>query len=102
MATKYVFHTDPGHGWLAVKHRELHRLGITGKITRFSYMKGKTAYLEEDCDVKTWMDAKNAAGEGYQIDERYSDKNSRVRSYQSYNAETSACLVFNVNLRLKS
>ena len=29
----YVFHTDPGHGWLAVKKRELTELQIMGEIS---------------------------------------------------------------------
>jgi hypothetical protein len=83
---KYVFHTDPGHGWLAVKMAELHRLGIAGQITRFSYMRGQTAYLEEDCDLTTFIKAKIAAKEGYQIDERSTNRLSPVRSYMSYSA----------------
>jgi hypothetical protein len=36
------FHSDAGHGWLAVKTRELVDLGVADKITAFSYTKGKT------------------------------------------------------------
>ena len=56
MATmKKVFHSDPSHGWLAVKLDELKMLGITQDISNFSYVKGKTAYLEEDCDAPKWL-----------------------------------------------
>lgn len=51
----YVFHTDPGHGWLAVKKRELTELQIMGEISPYSYMKGDTVYLEEDCDAAVFM-----------------------------------------------
>ena len=44
-------HSDPGHGWLAVKLSEIKMLGIETDISEFSYIKGKTAYLEEDCDA---------------------------------------------------
>ena len=50
----YVFHSDPGHAWLAVKKRELTELQIMGLITPYSYMKGETVYLEEDVDMTTF------------------------------------------------
>ena len=53
----YIFHTDPGHGWLAVPFKDIHRLGIGEKISGYSYIKGKTAYLEEDCDAGVFIDA---------------------------------------------
>ena len=48
---KYRFHSDPGHGWLEVTLQELFALGIYDKISRFSYEKEGTIYLEEDCDA---------------------------------------------------
>lgn len=54
---QYVFHTDPGHGWLAVKRSELVFLGVLEKISPYSYMKGKTVYLEEDMDAAIFMQA---------------------------------------------
>lgn len=52
---QYVFHADPGHGWLAVKKSELVYLDVLEKITPYSYMKGDTVYLEEDLDAATFM-----------------------------------------------
>lgn len=51
----YIFHSDPGHGWLAVKKSELTELQIMQAITPYSYMKGDTVYLEEDCDMTTFV-----------------------------------------------
>lgn len=51
----YVFHSDPGHGWLAVKKSELTELQVMGLITEYSYMNGDTVYLEEDCDMHTFV-----------------------------------------------
>ena len=59
-----VGHSDPGHGWLAVKLSDLKMLGIEANITDFSYIKGKTAYLEEDKDA-----ARSALGDIPQVDE---------------------------------
>lgn len=56
----YVFHEDPGHGWLQVRREELIQLGIADKISPYSYQSsdGATVYLEEDCDVATFMRAR--------------------------------------------
>lgn len=57
---KYRLLEDPGHAWLEVPVTELERLGIAGDISSFSYLSsdGKTAYLEEDCDLSTFCRAK--------------------------------------------
>lgn len=57
---RYKFHADPGHGWLEVPVAELAALGIADKVSAYSYVSrdGKTAYLEEDCDVTLFVDAK--------------------------------------------
>jgi hypothetical protein len=52
----YIFHSDPGHGWMAVKRKELIEMGILHTITAYSYQKGKTVYLEEDCDASTFFE----------------------------------------------
>lgn len=54
------FYEDPGHGWLEVPVAELVKLGIAAEITSYSYQSrdGKTAYLEEDCDLSTYARAK--------------------------------------------
>lgn len=81
----YMFYTDPGHGWLAVKIAELHRLGIIDKISNCSYMRGKTAYLEEDCDAPAFLNAKEAAGEEVKINHSNSARDySPIRSYAMY------------------
>ena len=56
----YIFHSDPGHGWLAVKEKELEALGLLDKISGYSYVKGKTVYLEEDCDAALFFNAYQA------------------------------------------
>ena len=48
-------YTDPGHGWIAVKRNVLDILNIADKITPFSYQKGHTVYLEEDCDASLFF-----------------------------------------------
>lgn len=51
------FYFDSGHGWLEVTYEELIDLGITKRITNWSYRDGEKVYLEEDIDVGTYIDA---------------------------------------------
>lgn len=53
----YRFFHDPSHGWLEVPTAELRELGIAGRITHYSYISpdGTLAYLEEDCDMSTFV-----------------------------------------------
>lgn len=89
MKTKTIlFYSDPGHGWAKVSIRELNKLGIADKITTYSYMRGDYAYLEEDCDLTTYVNALRDAG--YK-DEQIKFKGttsayrqSRIRGYDYY------------------
>jgi hypothetical protein len=78
------FYQDPGHGWIAVKRNLLHDLNIQSKITPYSYQKGKTVYLEEDCDAYTFI--KEMKNRGIEVIPEYKTTNnsSPIRSYQSY------------------
>ena len=46
---------DGSHGWFKVSKYLLSNLGLSDKITDFSYMKGNYAYLEEDCDASLFF-----------------------------------------------
>lgn len=82
-------YSDPGHGWLAVKRAYLHALGIAHKITRFSYQKGQTVYLEEDQDVTTFVQAfmDKFGCKPNTVEQSWTNSSSPIRSYQSYRAE---------------
>ena len=54
---EFIFHEDPGHAWLEVPLHALHSLGISEKITSFSYKSNGKAYLEEDVDAMTFIKA---------------------------------------------
>ena len=80
----YIFHTDPGHGWLAVPFKDLHALGIGDKISGYSYVKGKTAYLEEDCDAAVFINAYKAKfGKMFAFRESYQE-HTQIRYFASY------------------
>jgi len=88
MATmKKVFHSDPGHGWLAVKLSELKMLGIETQISSYSYVKGKTVYLEEDCDAGLFIKAAKAKGFTVEVQSGKQRDRSPIRSFQSYKPE---------------
>lgn len=79
---RYDFIADPGHGWLEVPIADVRALKIAGAISGYSYvdrqgryapvpLKGQpVAYLEEDCDLTTFMQAAKAAGWDVKINER--------------------------------
>lgn len=77
-------YNDPGHAWAAIKKSKLHELGIADKITTYSYQRGDTAYLEEDCDLSTLMHAVKQAGITLQFREFHTNNRSRIRGYDSY------------------
>ena len=81
---KRIYHQDPGHGWIAVKVAELVELGIADKITQCSYYRGGTAYLEEDQDATTYINAQKARGVTVEFDSRHTNGNSPIRSYQPF------------------
>ncbi len=59
----YRFINDPGHAWLCVPRWELAQLGIENKISGCSYQHDDYVYLEEDCDMPTYLKSvyKNSA-----------------------------------------
>lgn len=100
------FFTDGGHGWLKVTKARLDNLGIADKITSCSFMRGNYAYLEEDCDVSTYIkallkqenieDVEGEVSEEYKtfmqsfwnktttFDSSCSNRRSRIRNYSNY------------------
>jgi hypothetical protein len=83
---KLRYYTDPGHGWLAVKRKVLKDLGLLDKITSYSYQKGGTVYLEEDCDLPTLATKMAQIGNIIVYDKRHTDRLSPIRSYEGFRA----------------
>jgi hypothetical protein len=84
----YKFYSDAGHGWLAVKRDELVELNLLNSISTYSYQRGKTVYLEEDCDMSKFIDARRVK---IRLDEKYTER-SPIRSYDSFKANTVRCI----------
>jgi len=77
------FHNDGGHGWVACKKDLVIALGIAGDISRYSYQRGQTAYLEEDCDMPRFIKACEDKGVRVVLRDKYRDE-SPIRGYQSF------------------
>ena len=84
MSKEYVFYIDPGHAWLEVGMDEIKRLGIEDRISRYSYVNGRFAYLEEDCDAPLFLRAMSDAGMHVECVERHTDCQSQIRGYLPY------------------
>ena len=81
---KLKFYSDPGHGWAAVKRKFLEDLGILDKISTFSYQKGKTVYLEEDCDLSTLISILRQKSIEVDWQDKHTNKYSPIRSYHHF------------------
>lgn len=85
MRTKTItVYADPGHAWAKVSKKELIKLGIADKISSCSYENGEYAFLEEDCDLETYILALRAKGIAYKFKENHTNRQSRIRNYYRY------------------
>ena len=88
MSKKYKFYSDAGHGWLAVKREELIEQGVLHRVSHYSYQKGKTVYLEEDCDATLFIQTIEKRGVKVEYTDVYVGQRSPIRSYESFRLNT--------------
>ena len=81
---KLKFYSDPGHGWVAVKRKIVYDMDLAGKISPYSYQRGNTVYLEEDCDASLLVEALRERGIEIAVEESTTDKTSPIRSYERF------------------
>lgn len=81
------FYTDPGHGWAAVKLATAEKLGILKNVSPYSYIKGKTIYLEEDGDLSLYCKSIIENGNTFTFDRKHTDARHPIRSYSSATQE---------------
>ena len=77
-----TYHTDPGHGWLAVPHDLIATLGL--KPSSFSYRDAQFGYLEEDCDAGDFMEAVTKAGYAVQLKVENTEHDSFIRGLSRF------------------
>ena len=82
---------DPGHGWVRVPKTELAKAGCEADISRHSFQKGNNIFLEQDCDLQVFVDARRSQGLETKL-RPYVNKSrtSRIRNYTSYTPPANA------------
>lgn len=80
----FTYYTDPGHGWVEVPLELIHELGLADKITHYSYQRGDTVYLEEDCDAGELIAEMARRGMKYEVKDVNSNYDSFIRSLRPY------------------
>ena len=84
MDKTFIFHSDPGHGWLQVSKSDLEEFGVADKITPFSYVNRNFVFLEEDCDAGVFINAyEKKHGKMKIVDKNYNDS-CLIREYARY------------------
>lgn len=82
---KLKFYSDPGHGWAAVKRQLLVELNLLNRISSYSYQKGNTVYLEEDCDAPCLLQALSVQRQkSVTWIHRQTDRRSPIRNYEPF------------------
>ena len=78
--TKFVFHTDPGHGWLEVTDAQIAAVGLSrADFSTYSFAADDRCFLEEDCDAPKFLVAFEKIGQKFDIREANSDRDSFIR-----------------------
>ena len=77
---------DPGHAWARIAKSKLVTLGISDKISTYSYQKGENAFLEEDCDLTVLVNALRQRGYEVKFNESHTNRQSKIRNYSTYKA----------------
>lgn len=89
MQKVFNFYADRGHGWMAVKKQQLVELGIAAQITPYSYQRGDTAYLEEDCDLDLFFETFiKRTGARPVLKHHHGNRRSKIRNYDSYRCDS--------------
>ena len=89
MQKTFTFYNDGGHGWVKVSKALLKELGIADKVSTYSYQRGENAYLEASFDASLLVKALRERGIEPKFVDKYSDKPSKIRNYESYQHLTS-------------
>lgn len=81
----YIYHQDPGHGWLEVPLEDLIEYGVRNQISSYSYRDGSTAFLEQDRDMILFVNAYRLRhGCEPVMREQVTSKDSKIRKLRGY------------------
>ena len=83
----FKFFSDPAHGWVKVPKELLKQLGISDKISSYSYQRNDFAYLEEDADATLFAKTfEEKTGKKPKFQESHCNGRSKIRNYQPYSS----------------
>lgn len=80
---KLTFISTPGHGYLSVNKDLIEKLELVDAISSFSGMDMNRVYLEEDCDLSTFIRACEEQGIKLEYKETYRDTFSYTHCYNA-------------------
>ena len=75
--------SDPGHAWASVPIKLLQELNILDQISRYSYINGKRAYLEEDRDMSILIQTLKQKNIDFELKSSHNDK-TPIRNFTSF------------------
>ena len=80
----FTFFEDPGHGWLRAPLALVRELGISNRISAYSYRDEAYAYLEEDCDAAVLQAALRDRGTELKVEVQRTNGDSFIRRLRSF------------------
>ena len=84
----FTFYCDPGHAWLKVPLALLEDLGLTGKISQYSFRSARFGYLEEDFDAYLFIQAwEKRYGGRPEFKTKISNRSSSIRRLARFGGE---------------
>lgn len=95
---------DPGHGWLSVPVAYLMDVCSAediGKISQYSYIKGKSVYLEEDCDAGIFIYAWKRKYNTFHYVFSSNEKRSPICSYDRFDKYNLEGILYDMMIKSK-
>jgi len=91
---RITVYSDPGHAWGKVSLSKLAQLDLIDRISSCSFLRGKFAYLEEDCDLSLFILAMRDRGQDVSFNEQNRRSgDSVIRSYDHYSPTKAQALL---------
>jgi len=84
MHVNITLHCDPGHSWGEIKMGDL-PLKLRKKISPYSFVKGDSLFLEEDCDLGLAVDFYKESGVTFSVKSVIYNKDCKIRRYNRCN-----------------
>lgn len=79
LITRLIFHSDAGHGWLAVPEHLVKSVGYVPTVYSYYSPKKKMIYLEEDCDATSFLKLAEEKGLKFEIVDQDDGNTSPIR-----------------------